>query len=71
NCPRISDVHHMLMLLSGIGCRVSRSGRTITIDARNVSEDTVSGENVTGMRSSIMLLGAMLGRVGEITMAYA
>ncbi len=70
NCPRISDVHHMLMLLERIGCRVARSDRTITVDARNVSEDTVSGENVTGMRSSIMLLGAMLGRVGEITMAY-
>ncbi len=70
NCPRISDVHHMLMLLSGIGCRVGRSGQTITIDARNVSEDTVSGENVAGMRSSIMLLGAMLGRAGEITMGY-
>ncbi len=70
NCPRISDVHHMLMLLERIGCRVSRSDRTITVDARNVSEDTVSGDNVTGMRSSIMLLGAMLGRVGEITMAY-
>ncbi len=30
----------------------------------------MSGENVTGMRSSITLLGAMLGRVGEVTMAY-
>lgn len=30
----------------------------------------MSGESVTGMRSSIMLLGAMLGRVGEVTMAY-
>ncbi len=70
NCPRISDVHHMLMLLERIGCRVTRSDRTITVDARNVSEDTVSGDNVTGMRSSIMLLGAMLGRVGEITMEY-
>ena len=70
NCPRISDVHHMLMLLQEIGCRVVRADRTITVDARNVSADTMSGENVTGMRSSIMLLGAMLGRVGEITMAY-
>lgn len=70
NCPRISDVHHMLMLLERIGCRVTRSDRTVTVDARNVSEDTVSGDNVTGMRSSIMLLGAMLGRVGEITMEY-
>lgn len=70
NCPKISDVHHMLMLLQEIGCRVSRADRTITVDARNVSADTMSGENVTGMRSSIMLLGAMLGRVGEVTMAY-
>ncbi len=70
NCPRISDVHHMLALLTGIGCRVSHRGHTLTIDARNISEDTMSGENVTGMRSSITLLGAMLGRVGEVTMAY-
>ena len=70
NCPRISDVHHMSALLTGIGCRVSHKGHTLTIDARNISEDTMSGENVTGMRSSITLLGAMLGRVGEVTMAY-
>lgn len=70
NCPRISDVHHMLVLLEDIGCRISRTGRTITVDARNVSKDTVSGDSVTGMRSSIMLLGAMLGRVGEITMEH-
>lgn len=70
NCPRISDVQHMQELLEGIGCKVARKNRTLTIDARNVSLDAMSGENVTGMRSSIMLLGAMLGRVGEVTMAY-
>ena len=70
NCPRISDVHHMLMLLEEIGCKVKRSDKAVTIDARYLSKDTMSGENVTGMRSSIMLLGAMLGRVGEVTMAY-
>lgn len=70
NCPCISDVHHMQQLLVSIGCRVSRMDRTLTIDARNLSEDTMSGENVTGMRSSITLLGAMLGRMGEVTMGY-
>lgn len=70
NCPRILDVHHMQQLLESIGCRVSRTDRTLTIDTRNLSEDTMSGENVTGMRSSITLLGAMLGRMGEVTMAY-
>lgn len=70
NCPCISDVHHMQELLSGIGCRISRTEHTLMIDARNLSEDTMSGENVTGMRSSITLLGAMLARMGEVTMAY-
>lgn len=70
NCPHISDVQHMQQLLKSIGCKVNLTDHTLTIDARNVSEDTMSGENVTGMRSSIMLLGAMLGRVGEVTMAY-
>lgn len=70
NCPRILDVHHMQQLLESIGCRVSRTDQTLTIDTRNLSEDTMSGENVTGMRSSITLLGAMLGRMGEVTMAY-
>ncbi len=70
NCPNISDVHHMQELLEGIGCKVNRNNHTLVIDARNVSQDAMSGEQVTGMRSSIMLLGAMLGRMGEVTMAY-
>lgn len=70
NCPRISDVGHMQNLLEQIGCRVSRGSRTLTIDARHVSEDKMAGESVTGMRSSLMLLGAMLGRLGEVTMAH-
>lgn len=70
NCPRISDVLHMQNLLTKIGCKLSRKGRNLVIDAREVSEDYMEGESVTGMRSSSMLLGAMLGRVGHITMAY-
>ncbi|NBH27179.1 UDP-N-acetylglucosamine 1-carboxyvinyltransferase [Lachnospiraceae bacterium] len=70
NCPRISDVYHMQQLLESIGCRVGWAESTLTIDARNISHDTMSGDNVTGMRSSITLLGAMLGRTGEVTMAY-
>lgn len=70
NCPRISDVCHMQKLLEKTGCRISRAGRTLLIDARNVSKDRMVGESVTGMRSSLMLLGAMLGRLGEASMEY-
>ncbi len=70
NCPRISDVNHMQQLLTQVGCFVSRADRTLMIDARCVSHDKMSGEAVTQMRSSIMLLGAMLGRFGKVSMEY-
>ncbi|MGN0377344.1 MAG: UDP-N-acetylglucosamine 1-carboxyvinyltransferase [Suilimivivens sp.] len=70
NCPRISDALHMQKLLVQIGCKVSRADRTLMIDARHVLKDKMAGESVTGMRSSLMLLGAMLGRLHEVTMEY-
>lgn len=70
NCPRISDVCHMQKLLVRMGCKVSRTGKDLIIDAKEVSEDKMAGESVTGMRSSVMLLGAMLGRFGQATMEY-
>lgn len=75
NCPRILDVEHMNNLLSSLGCRISKGNRTIEIDASKLSlyqmeENAIRNENVTCMRSSVMLLGAMLGRVGEVALAY-
>lgn len=75
NCPRILDVEHMKNLLTSLGCRIARGNRTMEIDASHLSisqieENAIRNENVTCMRSSIMLLGALLGRVGEVTLAY-
>lgn len=70
NCPRIADVYHMQNLLQELGCYVSWAGNTITVNASQVSDNRMAGESVTRMRSSIMLLGAMIGRMGEVVMAY-
>lgn len=70
NCPRIADVYHMQNLLQELGCFVSWAGNTVTVNASQVSDNRMWGESVTRMRSSIMLLGAMLGRMGEVVMAY-
>lgn len=70
NCPRIADVYHMQNLLQELGCLVSWAGSTVTVNAVQVSDNRMSGESVTRMRSSIMLLGAMLGRMGEAVMSY-
>lgn len=70
NCPRIADVYHMQNLLQELGCLVSWAGNTVTVNAFHVNDNRMNGESVTRMRSSVMLLGAMLGRLGEVTMAY-
>ncbi len=70
NCPQIADVRHMINLLRKLGCRVNRTEGGYVVDSTCVSPCRMSGEAITGMRSSLCLLGAMLGRFGEVVMEY-
>lgn len=70
NCPQIADVQHMIYLLRSMGCKVSRIGEGYVVDSRRAAACKMSGEAITGMRSSLCLLGAMLGRFGEVAMEY-
>lgn len=70
NCPMITDVDHMIKLLEYVGCKVTRNRRSVEIDASNIDRTDFPPEHTRVMRSSIMLLGAMLGRQGEISTYY-
>lgn len=70
NCPQIADVRHMVNLLRSLGCRVNRSGTGYVVDSTLACPCKMSGEAITGMRSSLCLLGAMLARFGEVVMEY-
>ncbi len=70
NCPQISDVQSMVSILGSLGCRVRRVGDGYLVDSAQAGACDMSGEAITGMRSSLCLLGAMLGRFGEVEMAY-
>ncbi|MCM1424240.1 MAG: UDP-N-acetylglucosamine 1-carboxyvinyltransferase [bacterium] len=70
NCPDISDVYHMLRLLKSLGCQVDREKDALRIDTTRVSECDMPADSVGVMRSSIMLLGALLARTGEVSMKY-
>lgn len=70
NCPRIADVYLMISLLGSLGCNVSWEDGGIRVDAGNVCEGEMPAEAIKGMRSSLCLLGAMLGRCGQIVMEY-
>ena len=70
NCPRITDVHSMVCLLKALGCHVCWQERGIVIDSSRMREGELPQEAVTGMRSSLCLLGALLGRCNEVVMEY-
>ena len=70
NCPDITDVAAMLELLKGCGCRVRRERGTVILDARDLKSLQTEGAYAEKMRSSIMLLGSLLGRLGEVRLPY-
>ena len=62
NCPCIRDVTQTLEILSCLGCKVERAGSTVTIDSKSICEVEILQETVQKMRSSVLFLGALLGR---------
>ncbi len=70
NCPKILDVFHMIKVLEELGCKATWEGNTLFVDTTTVTVNAVSEGAVRKMRSSILFLGALLGRCHEVTIAY-
>ncbi len=70
NCPRITDVHAMISLLRSMGCAVHWQEKGVIVDSAQVKRGEMPEEAVTGMRSSLCLLGALIGRCSEVVMEY-
>ena len=70
HCPEISDVDHMLELLQTAGCRVRREGHMVILDTRSLDNHRITGSGAGKMRSTITLLGSMLGRLHQVEIPY-
>lgn len=68
--PVIQDVLCMMGILEHLGCRCKLDGHVLTIDATCLTSVLIPEEQVKKMRSSIMLLGPLLGRCGEALTYY-
>ena len=69
-CPDILDVRYMIKILRSIGCEVLYQGDVLQIDASEICLENISRECVGKMRSSILLLGAALGRCRHMILDY-
>ncbi len=70
NCPDIADVHCMIRLLRSTGCKVKWQNGEIRVDARRIACTSLPQAYVQTMRSSVVMMGALLGRMGEVHISY-
>jgi len=70
NCPDLRDVDVSIRILNHLGCRVSRSGNTVTIDSSTMNHSDIPDALMREMRSSVVFLGAVLARTGEAVLSY-
>ena len=63
--PNLADVEVMYQVLEGLGAGISRQGRTLTIDASELSSCEASDEMVRKMRASFLVMGPLLARMGK------
>ncbi|NLV89176.1 MAG: UDP-N-acetylglucosamine 1-carboxyvinyltransferase [Tissierellia bacterium] len=70
NIPNLRDVEIMESILLSLGCTVKRTGNIMEIDSKPLNQIVVPEELVREMRSSIILMGAMLSRTGEVVITY-
>lgn len=68
--PNITDIHVMTEILRQLGTTVTRSGSTIKIGPESLSKGEIPEDLMSEMRSSIVLLGPLLGRLGTAVVTY-
>ena len=69
NCPDLLDVDASLEILRYLGCRVSRCGGEIVIDSDGLTGNGIPHGLMLRMRSSVMYMGAILARCGEVRLS--
>lgn len=68
--PVIRDVDVMIEILENIGCTVQKDKGTLIIDAAKAEHFEIAASLGERMRSTIILLGSMLGRAGRAKMPF-
>ncbi len=66
NVPSIRDVEVLIQILSEIGVEVTREGSVVVLKAANFKAEELSKELVTKLRGSVVLVGAILARLGKV-----
>ncbi len=70
DCPKISDVLNMIKILEHLGVKTCFEGNDLIVNAKGLSGYSVPQNLASALRSSIFLLGPLLGRARKARLAY-
>lgn len=70
NCPCLTDTETSIKILRCLGAKVNRHGHTLVVNTKDISSDSISDSLMRQMRSSIVFLGAILGRCGRAKLSF-
>jgi len=70
NVPKIDDVFKMLEILEYLGAKVDWQKDNLIIDPRPIISKILPHSLVESLRASILFLGPLLSRFGEVKMAF-
>ena len=69
-CPELSDVFTACRILNELGCKCSFRDNTAVTDTSGAEGFCISEALMREMRSSIVFMGAVLGRTGKCELSY-
>ena len=70
NVPNIADIRSMIQILEGIGAKIKFEKNKLEIDSSVLKSRKISEKLVKKMRASILVMGALLHRFGDVKMAF-
>ena len=70
NVPNIHDVKVMCEILEYLGCKIKKNNNKIIIDSRKIEKNDIPESLMCEMRSSVILAGALIGRVKKAKFSY-
>lgn len=70
NCPRLTDCDAAMRILTVLGCSCKREGNAVTINPSVITAAEIPSGLMREMRSSVIFLGALLGREGQCRLSF-
>ncbi len=70
NSPKINDTLIAIEMLKGLGSKVTFTNNTLVVDNSTLISNAIDEELVSQMRSSIIFLGALVGRFKECQIGF-